>query len=221
RNNPIEYRFAAKKDDFIEQLNNVAIMEYKEQSYAMAINDFKVLADFQSPVRIANWKMMAECYLKLGNLQNAAHIYEYVLERDTEDLQLTLQLAELYHQIGDTKKELDYYNEARYLFKKFQESAYGAAFEFIIDPKEMPETNYNMFKARAYLQMEYGDMEEVIKDCNWGIFLRPERSELYYLRARARKNLNQPNRACNDLKRAIERGFSKNSIKIDLDCDYL
>ncbi|QSE96867.1 tetratricopeptide repeat protein [Fulvivirga lutea] len=221
KNNPVEYRFAAKKDDFIEQLNNVATTEYNQQSYATAINDFKVLTDFQNPVRIANWKMMAECYLKLGNLENAAHIYEYVLERDDENLQLVLQLAELYNKIGNSEKELDYYNEARYLFKKFQESSYGAAFEFIIDPKEMPETYYNMFKARAHLQFDNDNMEEVVKDCNWGIFLRPERSELYYLRAQARKKLNQNNRACNDIKRAIERGFSKNSIKIDIDCDYL
>lgn len=220
RNNPIEYRFFEKRDQFIKGLNSLAIEQYTRASYASAVNNLEVLKDFQNPVRLSNWNIMADCYMKLGDLKNAARTYEVILEREHDNVQLMLEVAELHHQLGDTAKELDYYNEARYMFKKFQENAYGSAYEFVIDPSELPETYFNMFRTRANLMYSQNNFEETIKDCNWAIFLRPERAEMYYLRAKARLGLNQPNRACNDIKRAISKGLSKNSVNIKLQCDF-
>ena len=220
KQNPFEYRFFEKKDQYINDLNSLAISQYKSQSYASAVGNLEVLKQFQSPVRLSNWRMMADCYMKLGDLNNAARVYEFIVERDHDNINLLLEVANLHHQLGDTAKEIDYYNEARYLFKKFQQSSYGAAFEFIVDPKEMPEAYFDMFKTRANLMYSQKNYDETIKDCNWAIFLRPERAEMYYLRAKARLGLNQNNRACNDIKRAISKGLSKNSINITLDCDF-
>ncbi len=215
---PMEYRFGEKKDHLVKKLNKKAITEYQQKAYSSAVGNLEILKDFQKPVRISNWKLMADCYLKLHDYQKAARTYEFLLERDDQNIELMLRVAELYEELGDKEKVKDYYNEARYTFKKLQEYSYGSAYEFVIDPKEVPESYYNMFKSRAVLMMEDKDFMETIKDCNWGIFLRPERSELYVLRAEARYQLNQINRACNDLKRAKERGYNLRDLKFSIQC---
>lgn len=221
RENPIEYRFYEKKEEFISELNKKAIHQYEQKAYASALSFFDVLEDYQKPVRMANWHLMAECHLALKQTKNAVRVYEFILERDQENLELILKIAEIYQDLGDKQRAIDYYNEARYTFKRFQEAAYGSAFEFIIKPEELPDTYYNMFKTRAALLFEQEQYEEVVKDCNWGIFMRPQKAELYYMRAKARQALHQSSRSCNDIKRAIARGFKKSDIKINVICDLL
>lgn len=221
RKYPIEYRFFEKKESFIKNLNNDAITEFDRKKYTSALMRFKILSDYQQPVRISNWELMAECYQQLDDLKNAARIYEMILTRDNENLQMMLQVAGIYEQLGDSEKALDYYDEARYTFKRFQEAAYGAAFEFVIDPSELPDEYFKMFITRAKLLSEQGNFEEAIKDYNWAIFIQPDNAELYYLRAKLKLALNQSGRACKDLSRALAKGFRKEEIKIEVNCTFL
>ena len=218
--NPIEHKFYEAKDQMLSNLNLMALSLFDKKDYSQAVTKLEVLRDFQHPMRLKTWQLMAECYMQLKEYRKAAHAYDYILIRDAGNLQLMLQIAELYHhKLNDIEKALDYYTEARYTFKKYQSDAYGDAFEFVIHPEELPESYFEMFKIRAELMFEQADYEEVIKDCNWAIFLRPERSEMYFLRGRAKYNLGQKGRACLDLKRALERGMSRNSIKNQIICD--
>lgn len=218
--NPIEHKFYEAKDQMLSNLNIMAVNQFNEADYSQAVSKLEVLRDFQHPMRLKTWQLMAECYMKLEEYRKAAHAYDYILIRDAGNLQLMLKIAELYqYKLNNIEKAIDYYTEARYTFKKYQSDAYGDAFEFIIDPKEVPESYFEMFKIRAELMFKQANYEEVIKDCNWAIFLRPERSEMYFLRGRAKYNLGQKDRACLDLKRALDRGLSINSVKNQIICD--
>lgn len=218
--NPIEHKFYEAKDQMLSNLNIMAVDQFQQADYSQAVIKLEVLRDFQHPMRLKTWQLMAECYMQLEDYRKAAHAYDYILIRDSGNLQLMLKIAELYqYKLNDIEKAIDYYTEARYTFKKYQSDAYGDAFEFIIDPKDVPESYFEMFKIRAELMFEQSDYEEVIKDCNWAIFLRPEKADMYFLRGRAKFNLGQKDRACLDLKRALDRGLSRNSIKNQIICD--
>ncbi len=220
KDNPIEHKFYEAKDQMLSDLNILAINQYKQADYSEAVMKLEVLRDFQHPMRLNTWRLMAECYMKLEEYRKAAHAYDYILIRDAGNIDLMLKIAELYqYKLGDNQKAIDYYTEARYTFKKYQSAAYGDAFEFVIDPKDVPESYFEMFKVRAELMYEQSDYEEVIKDCNWAIFLRPERAEMYLLRGAAKYSLGQNSRACLDLNRALKRGLSRNSIKNKIICD--
>ena len=221
RKYPIEYRFFEKKESFIENLNDKAIKEYNRQQFSSALSTFTILSDYQKPVRLSNWQLMADCYSQLQDYKNAARMYEMILERDHENLQLMLKVAGIYRELGNSKKALDYYNEARYTFKKFQEAAYGAAYEFVIDPAELPEEYFHMFLTRAELLVGQGSFAQAIKDYNWAIFIQPNNAELYYLRAKSKFALGQDERCCNDIFRALESGFAKEEIKIKVNCPFL
>lgn len=215
---PMEFKFYERRELLINQMNQSAISLFQNEDYQSSVALFEVLADHQRPVRMANYRLMAKCYLQLKDYENAAHIYGFIIERDPNNIELMLETAKLYEIIGDEEKVHDYYNEARYTFKKFQERSYGPAFEFVIDPANLPEIYYDMFKQRAELLMSKGEYEEAIKDCNWGIFMRPDRPYLYYKRAEAKLAFGQSERACNDLKRAIQKGYPEDQIKINIEC---
>jgi curved DNA-binding protein CbpA len=218
--NPIVHKFYEGQDQMVSELNSLAIYQFKNQAYSSAIKKLEVLKDFQRPMRLNTWQLMAECYMQLKEYRKAVHAYDYILIRDDYNIDLTLKIAQIYqYELNDNEKAIDYYNEARHKFKKFQSDVYGEAFEFIIEPKEVPEAYFEMFKIRANLLYEKGDYEEVIKDCNWATFLRPERADMYYLRAQARYKLNEIDRACNDIKRAVKWGLSRNKININVKCD--
>lgn len=215
---PMEFRFYEKRETIIQEMDQAAITLFQNKEYQEAVSIFEVLANYQKPVRVSNYRLMAKCYLQLEDFKNAAHIYEFIIDRDPNNIELMLETAKLYELVGDGDKVLDYYNEARYTFKKFQERSYGTAFEFVIDPEKLPEVYYDMFVNRAKLLLENRDFEEAIKDCNWGIFLRSERPLLYYLRAQAKYEMGQTDRACKDINRAIERGYKKENIKFPIAC---
>ncbi len=218
--NPLVHKYYYKKDTLINSLNNQAITEFKEKAYAGALSKLEILKDYQRPMRLSTWKLLAECYLELNEYRKAVHAFDYLLIRDPENIELLLKVADIYHhKLNDIDKALDYYTEARYAFKEFQSDIYGEAFEFIIDPSELSDSYFEMFKIRAELLVEKGDFKEAIKDCNWAIFLRPDQANMYYLRAQARLGNGEPYRACKDLDKAISKGFSRNSIKIKIKCD--
>jgi curved DNA-binding protein CbpA len=220
KENPIENRFFAEKDEMISKLNVLAIDQFKKRSYLSAADKLEVLKEFQKPMRLNTWQLLANCYMELEEFKKAVHAFDYILIRDQENIDLILKIAQIYqNQLGNKEKALDYYNEARFQFKKLQSSVYGDAFEFIINPIDLPEAYFEMFKIRAELMMKENNYNEVIKDCNWAIFLRPDRPEMYYLRAKAKFALDEKDRACLDIKRALSRGYSRNSIKIKIKCD--
>ena len=215
---PMEVRFYSQRNLFIDNLNRQAIQRYENEDFKAAILNFEILNNYQSPPRLSNWKLMADSYMQLQDYPNAIRAYEFLLSHNTQDLDLLLTLAELHEKTGNEAKELDYYNAARLTFKEYQELSYGAAYEFIIKPADIPEAYFKMFKKRAELMIKSGDYEQAIKDCNWGIFLRPDRSYLYYVRAQAKHKAGMSQRSCYDVQRAVERGYPRNEIKIPVDC---
>ncbi len=217
---PIEHKFYQKQDQMLSKLNALAISQFEQKAYLSAVQKLEVLKDFQRPMRLNTWRLMAECYMQLKEYRKAVHAFDYILIREDSNIDLMLKIADIYqYDIKDYDKAIDYYNEARHTFKKYQSDVYGNAFEFVIKPNEVPEPYFKMFTVRAHLLFDKGEYEEVIKDCNWAIFLRPQRAEMYYLRAQALFKLNNFNRACNDIKRALERGLNRGLIKINIKCD--
>ena len=84
---------------------------------------------------------------------------------------------------------------------------YGKAFEIVMNTKDAPDIYFDIFEARAKVNMELKNYKEAITDCNWAIYLRPQKGEPYSLRALAKIKNNEYNDICDDLSQARELGI--------------
>ncbi|MBL6445043.1 DnaJ domain-containing protein [Fulvivirga sp. 29W222] len=212
RENPIDPQFYHEKEDMVASLFNLTTQLYRQADYSRAIKNLEVLRDYQSPMRLATWKMMADCNLQLNNYSKAIHALEYILIRDKRNIELIISIGDIYHtKLNRSKKALAYYNKAKYLFKEFQSASYGEAFELIMPVEKTPEIYYELFNKRAEANKAIGNYEEAITDYNWAIFLHPKRGQSYLLRGDCYRKQGNIEKACKDFKRSEELG--NNSVQ--------
>lgn len=212
---PTDFQLYIERDEMVENLYQKARRQYVLQDYNNAIFNLLIVKEFQKPLRMETWDYLAKCYLATSEYKRAAAAYEYIYLRDTLNMELVLRLAKIYHyDLHDLNKALKYYSRGKKLFKERQKHLYGDAFELLMDPHSAPDIYFNIFFHRAKANMEAGNYEIAVTDCNWATFLRPNHGESYYLRAKSYKIINENKRACKDYKKAIEKGYlAKEDLK--------
>ncbi|UII32000.1 DnaJ domain-containing protein [Fulvivirga ulvae] len=217
--NPIEPQFYREKESMVASLTALTTQLYRKAEYSTAIRNLEVLRDYQSPMRLATWKMIADCNLQLKEYGKAIHALEYILIRDKSNIDLVVKVGDIYFDnLQKSEKALEYYTRAKYLFKEFQSASYGEAFELIMPAEKTPEIYYELFMKRAEANKALGDYEEAVTDYNWAIFLRPERSEAYLLRGDCRIRQGNNGKACRDWARASELGNADAHIRRNKSC---
>lgn len=205
--NPIEPQFYREKEKMVASLANLTTQLYRKADYNTAIKNLEVLREYQSPMRLTTWKMIADCNLQLNQYQRAIHALEYILIRDKNNIELIIEIGDIYYNnLKNYDKALEYFTEAKFLFKQFQSAAYGEAFELIMPAEKTPEIYYDLFIKRAEANKALGDYEEAVTDYNWAIFLRPGRSQSYLYRGKCYKKQGNIEKACRDWARASELG---------------
>lgn len=208
REQPIEHMFYEAKENMISSLSKSAIVEFKQEKFSEAIVHLEVLREYQKPMRISTWEMLATAYYTLEEYRKAVHAYEYILMREENNIELIMKIGDIYlDKLNMTEKAWDYYTEARYKFKEFQNNSYGEAFELVVPLTNFTEEYFQMFYKRGKLNIELEKYEEAVHDFNWAISIRPSYGEPYYLRAICRSGMGNNNRGCDDLSKATENGY--------------
>ena len=207
---PIDFDMDSERDKMTERLFEKAEKQFAQKDYQNAIYNLLIVKEFQHPQKLKTFEYLAQSYIALKDFEKGAATLEYILLRDPHNLDLTLQIARLYHiEIKNLNKAMVFYDKAKSIFKERQKQLYGKAFELLMDPTSTPEVYYEVFINRARANIESGDFETAVTDCNWASFLRPLKSESYYLRALSYHRLNRSGQACKDYARALENGFDE------------
>lgn len=219
RKNPIEKEYFNRKERMVAGLNSKAVSLYQRADYKKAVENLQILREYQTPMRLSTWNMIADCNYKLGNYKKAIHALEYILIRDKNNIDLIIRIGDIYYDnLHLIDKALEYYDDAKKLFKEFQTDTYGEAFELVMPVEKTPQVYYYMFSRRAEINMAGGNYKEAIKDYNWAAYLRPEKPHSYYFRAICRQKAGDNNRACNDWRRAVKLGASESKQFITRYC---
>lgn len=217
---PVEHMFYAAKENMIASLNELALTKFENQNFTEAIGDLEVLKEYQKPMRISTWQMLATSYYALNEYKKAVHAYEYILMREENNIALIMKIGDIYlDKLNMTEKAWDYYTEARYKFKEFQNNTYGEAFELVVPLTNFSEEYFQMFYKRGRLNIELEKYEDAIHDFNWAISIRPEYGEPYYLRALCRSGTGNNARACEDLQNATAKGYIVPADLLQSICD--
>lgn len=216
---PIRRRPSAERKNMVEELRTLADNQFDQGIYEQVIENLEIVRDFERPMRLKTWRMIADSYLQLGRYRKAVHAYDYVLLREESNVELMITIADIYlDELSMQERALEYYSKARQTFRRFQVANYGEAYELVMRPENLPPIYYNMFSKRAELNVALGNYKEAIKDYNWAVTIKPEVAENYHFRAICRLNTNNTSRACSDWKRAVDRGNVQSREMINLYC---
>jgi len=217
---PHESSYDKEFRGMMNQLSDLAQTQFDAGQYVRAAEHYEIIKDFEEPMNLNTWYRIAMCHYKAGDYRKATHAMDYILMRDRQNIPLLLQIAGIYDSdLNQPQQALGYYDEAKALFKKFQATSYGEAFELIMSAEETPDIYFELFMKRADLHMRLQNYEEAIKDCNWSILLRPERVAPYLMRARAFSMEGVDFRACEDWESAAALGSHEAERLLRVNCE--
>ncbi|MEJ2004918.1 MAG: DnaJ domain-containing protein, partial [Cyclobacteriaceae bacterium] len=177
---PDEERYGETRDRMLNHLRTQAREHFNDGEYEEAVNDYVLVKDFERPLNLNTWYQIAMCEYKMGEYRKAVHALDYILIRDRNNISLLLEIAGIYdHNLEEPDKALQYYNDAKSLFKRFQATSYGEAFELVMPVEDAPDIYFELFMKRADLNARLDNVKDAVTDCNWAIFLRPSRVAPY------------------------------------------
>ena len=204
---PVDHKYSDEKDKMLANLNVLAAGFFNQQNYKDAIKSLEVIRDYQHPLQLNTWKMLADCYYANGNYRSAIHALQYVYDRETNDASLPMQIGDIYYdKLNHLDLALEAYTAAKNSFKDTYSKAFGEAFEFVLPVERTPDLYYQLFIKRGQLNIEAENYTEAITDFNWATYLRPNKADGYFYRGVAEEKSNLFRKVCLDWRKAKQLG---------------
>jgi curved DNA-binding protein CbpA len=204
---PLDFRFGFVRDSLVGALRKKADEEFIQKDFRSAVTHYLVLKNYEHPVRYETLENMSMCQFYLGNYKESLEALKHLHNQQPGDLNLVYKIAWInLEKLDNPQEALQYFTLGKKLFKENLSRVYGNAFQIVMNPTDVPDIYFSIFKGRALANMKVGDYSEAITDCNWAIFLRPQDGEGYYLRAVANISTKDYSAVCNDVYKAREFG---------------
>lgn len=207
KNNPLEFRFIITYDSLVNELHALADREFNAKNFSGAVRYFLILQQYETPARYETLQRIAQCQYYLGNFKEAVQALKHLHNQRPQDLQLIYEIGLInLEQLDNVTEALHYFDLGKQLFKKNLSEVYGEAFMLVMDPADAPDIYFDIFQARARANLQLKKYNDVLSDCTWSIYLRPNKGESYRLRALANLHGENFREVCTDLKMARNLG---------------
>ena len=204
---PLDFRFGFVRDSLVGALRNKADNEFRLKDFRSAVAHYLVLKNYEHPVRYETLENMSMCQYYLGNFKESLEALKHLHNQQPGDLALVYKIGAInLEKLDNPQEALQYFTMGKKLFKENLSKVYGNAFQIVMNPSDVPDIYFSIFKARALANMKVGNYIDAVTDCNWAVFLRPQDGEGYYLRAIANINTKDFVAVCEDSHRARELG---------------
>lgn len=219
KNNPLEFRFIITYDSLMNELHELAEQEFNANNFSDAIRYFFILQHYETPARYETLLRIVQCQYYLGNFKEALQVMKSLHDQRPEDLQLIYQIGLInLEQLDNVDEALQYFDLGKQLFKKNFSEAYGEAFMLVMNPANVPDIYFEIFYARAKTNLKLKRYKDVLSDCTWSIYLRPDKGESYRLRALANLQEGNAREVCTDLKMARNLGDQESTTLFKKHC---
>lgn len=216
---PLKISFDSVRNHYIQLLKLSVTNDLIQQHYSIALIKLDNITKYQKRQDLDVWRKKADIHLLQENYEKAVEVLDHIHLWDTDNLDLTMQLGDIYaNKLQNNRKALGYYTIARNIFKKRLSSMYGDAFELVVNPEDIDPNYFNIFKKRANANFIEGNYEDAIRDCNWAIFLNKNAMEMYHLRGNCWYERNVNWRACDEWTIAAGLGYKESSEMINKYC---
>lgn len=205
---PLDFRFGFVRDSLVAELRKKADHEYGQKDFPSAVTHYLVLKNYENPVRFETLQNLSMCQFYLGNFKEALEALKHLHNQQPGDLGLVYRIGIINLENLDNPQEaLHYFSMGKRLFKENLSRVYGNAFQIVMNPQDVPDIYYSIFKGRALANMKVGNFPDAVTDCNWMVFLRGENAEGYYLRAIANISTRDFPAVCSDSQKARDLGY--------------
>lgn len=204
---PLDFRFGFVRDSLIASLRKTADEEFRNQDFRAAVAHYIVLKNYEHPVRYETLENMSMCQYYLGNFKESLEALKHLHNQQPGNLGLVYKIGLInLEKLDNPAEALQYFTIGKKLFKENLSRVYGNAFQIVMNPQDVPDIYYSIFRGRALANLRMGNYADAITDCNWAIFLRGQNAEGYYLRALAHMNASDFSVACEDIYKARQLG---------------
>lgn len=210
----IDFRIQNTHDSLVSELRRRAAMKYESQQFSSAITDYFLLHQYQEPKQLETTLKIAQCQYALENYYEAILVLKEIGKERPNDLELLYEISLIYlNNIHDANEALHYLSKGKGLIQQSSMQKIGDSFQLSINPEDAPEIYYEIFEASAEANVVVGNFNEVIKDCNFAINLRPLKRRCYTLRAIANIGNQTLDSVCVDLQKGRERGGETSELE--------
>ncbi len=208
KNDPTEYRFYYTRDSLVTELKKLANSEFVANDFLSAAKHYNILKGYDGENQLEILNKIASCEYFLGHYEKSLLALKHIHNQQPRNIGLIYEIGLINYEKLDNKEEaLQYFTLGKKQFKENLTEIYGKAFEIVMNPGDAPDIYYQIFEARARVNIDLKNYKDAITDCNWGVFLRPTRGESYYLRALAKSKHKDYWYICDDIKKAKQLGF--------------
>ena len=207
---PGEYQLRHQREEMVKAVEYLAENQLRNRDYQRALNNFRIVDEFQTYTNFNTQYYIAKSYQGMGNYQEAANVLEFMLITDYQNIELKVELATLYREVlGQPDKALQYLASAKDKIKQIMEITYGKAYELVANPRNTPDSYYDVYFNSGLTNQKLDNHEEAIKDFNWAVFFRPNNPAPYHFRGLSFIDQNRRDRACNDWIKSVQLGIEE------------
>lgn len=204
---PLDFRFGFVRDSLVGALRKQADQEFRQKDFRSAVSHYLVLKNYEQPVRYETLENMSTCQFYLGNYKESLEAMKHLHNQQPGDLGLVYRIGIInLEKLDNPTEALQYFDMGKKLFKENLSRVYGSAFQIVMNPRDIPDIYYSIFRGRALTNIKLGNYVDAVTDCNWAILLRPQEGEAYYLRALANINAQDYPAVCEDIIKARQYG---------------
>jgi tetratricopeptide (TPR) repeat protein len=204
---PLEYRFSYAHDSLVTVLRKMADEKYDQHEFADAITHYRILEHYEDPVHYETIQKISLCQYYLGNYKEALQAMKHLHNQNPNDLVLIFNIGIInLDRLENFEEARQYFTLGKKLFKQNLSAVYGEAFMLVMDPADAPDIYFDIFYAKARTNLLLNNFEEALQDCNWAVYLRPKRHEIYTMRAAINIRYQKFDTVCADLTTARKLG---------------
>jgi len=204
---PIHPSTRGLKDRLLDSLNEKAEEAYKEDNFEKALEYYLVLQDIDKVLGDDFEYKIAKCFAEQELHDEAINQFKKIVNKKPNDLQAWCEIGKIFsHGKGDFEEANKFIGHAKKLAISYYEQRFGKAYAMLLEPSSVSNVHFEIFYERAIVQKNLNEYSEAIKDCSWASYLRPEKGEVYMLRAECEHLNGNRIKACEYLAKAKQKG---------------
>lgn len=175
---PFQSQFRIAFDSLRDVLRKHGDENYVKRDYEKSLVFYKTLILYEIPPRTQTLERIATAEFYVGNFDDALRTLKHLHNQTPNDLQLIYQIGEInLQQLQNFDEAAHYFTMGKKLLKKNLIAVYGEAYEVVMNPKDVPDLYYYIFESSAKTNLNLKRYEEMVQDCDWATYLRPEKEE--------------------------------------------
>ena len=187
------------KDQLIQRIYSNANIYFEQKNYTRALKSYRTLSGHPISSTIQFKLNRADCHKALGQIKQAAQIYNELYLSGYRNASFYYKFGKLYEEsVGDYDRAIRYYEIATNLSAAEYEAIIGKAYTVVIDASMIPKNHYDLYMSLTNAYYVNEQYEKCIKFTEWTKLMWPDSAFQFHLTGKSHEILGHVDEACFD-----------------------